>query len=86
MHFFAVLWDRASLAGVIAAALVDRHTDLRHWLHWISGHTGVPILLVAAVAIVVSWRVAKRAARLLVEVALVMLALVVATRLSWIHW
>ncbi len=59
---------------------------LRHWLHWVSLHTGIPVLFVAALVIVLSFRLAKRVTRLLAEVALVVLALVVATRLHWIHW
>ena len=67
-------------------ALLSLPEHLRHWLHWVSGHTGVPAVCVAAVAIVLSFRIARRVARLVLEVALVLALLLVATKLGWIHW
>jgi hypothetical protein len=58
----------------------------RQWLHWIAHHTGAPVVVVAAVALVASWRIAKRALRFAVEVAVVLALLVVATRLGWIRF
>jgi hypothetical protein len=61
-------------------------THLRHALHWIAHHTGLPIVLVAAVLLVVAFRLAKRVTRFAVEVALVVALLLVATKLGWISW
>lgn len=59
---------------------------LRAALHWLSVHTGVPALLVAAVLVVVGYRILKRSARFVVEVAVVAALLVAATELGWIRW
>jgi len=60
--------------------------SLREGLHWLSHHTGLPVMLVAAIAIVISWRVFKKAARLAIEVAVVLVLLAIATKLGWISW
>ncbi len=59
---------------------------LRIALRWASAHTGLPVVVVAAIAIVVSWRVVRRTVRFAVEVLLAAAALVLATRLGWIRW
>jgi hypothetical protein len=46
----------------------------------------VPMLLVAAVLVVVGYRILKKSARFAVEVALVAALLVAATSAGWIHW
>jgi predicted membrane channel-forming protein YqfA (hemolysin III family) len=55
-------------------------------VHWVARHSGLPVLLVAAIGIVVSWRIFKKAARLAVEVFIVLVLLVIATKLRWISW
>jgi hypothetical protein len=55
-------------------------------VRYVSGHTGVPALLVAAVLLCVGYRVLKRSARFSFEVMAVALALAAATRLGWIRW
>jgi hypothetical protein len=60
--------------------------SVREGLHWLARHTGLPVIVVAAIAIAVSWRVFKKLARLLVEIAIVLVVLVIATRLGWISW
>jgi hypothetical protein len=55
-------------------------------LAWASQHTGMPAILVAAIAIVVSWRLFKRSVRFAVEVVAVVAILLVATRLGWLTW
>ena len=59
---------------------------LRAALRWGSAHSGLPVVIVAALAVVVSWRLAKRSARLAVEVTVVTVMLLMATRLGWISW
>ena len=55
-------------------------------LHAIARHTGLPIVLIAAVALVVSWSFVRKSARFLVEVGLVIALLLIATGLGWISW
>jgi hypothetical protein len=55
-------------------------------LAWVSVHTGVPALVVAAVALVVGYRVLQRTARFAVEVLVVSAALVLLTHLGMIRW
>lgn len=55
-------------------------------LRWGSQHSGLPVILVAAIALVVSWRVFKRSLRFVIEVVIAVAVLLVATRLGWIAW
>ncbi len=59
---------------------------LRAMLRWGAHHSGLPVVVVAALALVLSFRLAKRVARLAVEVTLATVLLVVATHLGWIAW
>jgi hypothetical protein len=59
---------------------------LRAALRWAAHHTGLPVILVAAISLVLSWRILKRTARLVVEVVIALALLVVATRLGWLTW
>jgi hypothetical protein len=58
----------------------------RFALRWLSLHTGLPALVVAAVIVVVGYRILKKSARFAVEVALVAALLVAATNAGWIRW
>ena len=58
----------------------------RFALRWLSSHTGVPALVVAALLVVVGYRILRKSARLLVEVALVTALLVAATHAGWLRW
>lgn len=58
----------------------------RHMLGWVARHTGIPTLIVAAVAIVATVRVLKRALHLAIEVAVVAVLLLIATKLGWLRW
>jgi hypothetical protein len=59
---------------------------LRTALRWAAQHTGMPVMLVAALAVVLSWHAFRRAVRLSLEVLLAVVALFAATRLGWISW
>ena len=59
---------------------------LKHALHWASAHTGLPVVVVAALALVLTWRVARRTWHVAFELALALAVLLVATRFGWIHW
>lgn len=58
----------------------------RWWLRWCAAHSGIPVIVIAAVALVISVRVARRWARFVVEVAFALGALLVASRLGWVRW
>ena len=59
---------------------------LRSFLQWGARHTGLPLVLVAAIAFVASWHLFRRTLRFAVEVALAVAALLIAARLGWIVW
>jgi hypothetical protein len=52
----------------------------------VTAHTGVPVVLVAAAALVVSFRVFKKTVRLAVEIVVVAVLLVVAAKLGWLRF
>jgi hypothetical protein len=58
----------------------------RFAVRWLSVHTGVPALVVAAVLVVIGYKIIKKSARFAVEVALVAVLLVMATSAGWIRW
>jgi hypothetical protein len=60
--------------------------SLRHALRWTAHHTGLPFAVVAAIALVVSFRLARKLGRLCVEVAVVSVVLLALTKLGWISW
>jgi hypothetical protein len=55
-------------------------------VRYLSQHTGLPALLIAAVLVAVGYRLLKKSARFAVEVAAVALVLVAASELGWIRW
>jgi hypothetical protein len=59
---------------------------LRVALRWGAHHTGLPIMLVAAIVLVASGHLAKRTLHFGVEVVLALGLLFAATRLGWIVW
>ena len=61
-------------------------SEVRAALHWVARHSGVPAVLITAVAMVVSWRLFRRSLRFGVEVAVVLIALLAASRLGWVTW
>lgn len=76
------------MGGMLAAlGLLSRSWDLlREAMALASRHTGVPAIFVAAVAIVLCWRLGRQAARFAAQTALVFAALVAATALGWIRF
>ena len=59
---------------------------LRSGLRAAAHHTGLPVVVVAAIALVLSWRLLKRTMGLAVEVVIAVGLLVAATRLGWVRW
>jgi hypothetical protein len=65
------------------------HALLAHFrgtANWIARHTGIPAVFVAALLIVISWRMAKRMAHVAVEVAVVTILLLALTKLGVVSW
>ena len=69
---------RACFAEVSGAA--------RHFVKWGAAHTGLPAIVVAALAVVLAWRVAKRTWHVAFELAIAVSLLFAATRFGWIRW
>jgi hypothetical protein len=59
---------------------------VRACIRWGAAHTGLPVILVAAIALVLSWRLFRQAARLAVELAVALGLLAAATRFGWVTW
>jgi hypothetical protein len=59
---------------------------VRGVLLWASRHTGLPVFIVAAVALVASWHLFKRTLRFVIEVALTATLLLVLTELGLLRW
>jgi hypothetical protein len=64
----------------------DLSHGLRDALRWGAHHTGLPVVLFAAIALVASWHVFRRTLRFAVQVVIAVAALLLATRLGWIAW
>jgi hypothetical protein len=54
----------------------------RAGLAWASRHSGIPAIVICAVAIVVGWRLAKKSARFVAQVSVVLLVLAVLAKLG----
>jgi hypothetical protein len=61
-------------------------TSVRMVLRWAHHHTGLPTVLVAALLLVLWWRLVRRTLRLAVEVLVALAFLVAATRMGWLTW
>jgi hypothetical protein len=60
--------------------------NLRDGLRWASEHTGLPVVLVAAIALVASWRIVRQTLRFALQVALAAALLLGATKLGLLRW
>jgi hypothetical protein len=78
--------DDPAVRGLSAIPWRSIESTVRLAVRWLSLHTGVPALVVAAVLVVVGYRLLKRSARFAVEVALVAALLLAATSAGWIRW
>ncbi len=76
-------WGNAGSAGRAAAEL---GSALRRAAAYLSMHTGLPTLVVAALAIVVGFRLLRWTVRIAVELCVVLAVLLALTRLGWIRW
>jgi hypothetical protein len=55
-------------------------------VHLLARHTGVPAVLVAAMTLVVAFRLARRAIHLVFEVTLALALVLAATKAGWIRF
>lgn len=76
--------DQAFAVGSTVAAA--SWSAFRIAVRYSAEHTGVPAVVVAAVALVVSWRVFKRTLRFAVELAIAMTIVITATELGWLRF
>ncbi len=83
-HRFGVWGPR--LLSALAANAHRVGQVLKHAIVALSHHTGIPVVIVAAAALVVSWRLARKAGRLAVELAVAAAAVGLATKMGWIVW
>jgi hypothetical protein len=67
-------WTRV-LAGSVRAAL-----------EWAAQHTGLPVVIIAAIALVASWHMFKQSLRFAIEVALTATLLLVLAKLGLLRW
>lgn len=72
-------------AGITAAAGAGGGS-IRHLLRAASRHTGIPVVLVAAIGIVISYRIVRKIARLVFEVTVAAVVLFAVSKLGWITW
>lgn len=87
-------WLPASIGKAIPASVgpwlsKSLEAPLAHFMtvaRFIEAHTGIPALLVAALLLVLGWRMAKRMAHVAVEVAVVALLLLALTKLGVVSW
>jgi len=76
--------DKALAAGLYGSAAAG--TAFRWVVHYGAEHTGVPAVLVAAVALVFSWRMFKRTMRFAVQVGVALVVVLVATHFGWLRF
>jgi hypothetical protein len=75
-----------ALAWLAAIPWKSMENAARFAVRWLSLHTGVPALVVGALLVVLGYRILRKSARFLVEVALVAAMLVAATHAGWLRW
>jgi hypothetical protein len=74
-------WARSGVASLGGAEV-----SVRHALRWAAHHTGLPVVVVAALALVLAFRIAKRTWHVALELAVAAGLLLAATKLGWIRW
>jgi hypothetical protein len=77
---YRFMWAPASAWFCGASALA------RHAILGVSRHSGVPAVVVAALTLVLAFRVARRAVHLVLEFALALALVLAATRAGWLRF
>lgn len=78
--------DLAHLLAPVTQAAASAGGGLRAGLRWGSEHTGLPVVVVAAVALVVSLRILRRTVGFAIEVIVATAILLAATELGLLRW
>jgi hypothetical protein len=60
--------------------------SIRATLRWAAAHTGLPVVIVTAIALVASWHLFKRSLGFAIEVALTATLLLVLAKLGLLSW
>ncbi|MEO7113547.1 MAG: hypothetical protein ABI183_24120 [Polyangiaceae bacterium] len=76
----------AELGPTLSHAAHALLVHFRESARFISLHTGIPAVFVAALLIVISWRMAKRMGHVAIEVAVVTILLLALTKLGVVSW
>lgn len=76
--------DKALATGLYGSSAAG--AAFRGVVHYGAEHTGVPAVLVAAVALVISWRMFKRTMRFAVQVGVALVVVLVATHFGWLRF
>jgi hypothetical protein len=59
---------------------------VRQGLSWLSRHTGIPAIVIAAILVVVAYRVAKRSLKFVLQVSVVLIALATLAHLGLLRF
>jgi len=70
----------------MTAWVPDVGPSVRAALRWGAHHTGLPVVVFSAIALVAAWHLLRRTARFAIEVVLAVVLLLVAAKLGWIAW
>jgi hypothetical protein len=70
----------------VAVWLSAAGAQVRSLVRVVAHHTGLPVVVVSAIAIALSWRLFRQSVRFAFEVLVAAAGLLVATRLGWIRW
>ncbi|MBK6690632.1 MAG: hypothetical protein IPG50_00240 [Myxococcales bacterium] len=73
-------------AAGLAASLAKVFTDLGRAATWLSLKTGLPLLMLSALALVLALRVARKVGRIAIEFALALVLLLALRRLGLMTW
>ena len=88
MYVSSIALFRAADGARVAAPtlLAKLSSSVRHGVHYVASHTGLPIVVVVAIALVISWNVFRRSARFVVEFVIALVVVLFATKMGWISW
>jgi hypothetical protein len=81
----AAVWLKVALAAPVGWLRMFLGA-LGRALHFVADRTGIPVVVVTAVGLVLGVRAARRSGRFFVEVAVVVAALLAATKLGLLAW
>ncbi len=77
---------RPDVLARVGAWVVRAWTELGRGFAWLSTRTGFPALILAAAALVLGFRLARKVGRLAIEFALALVLLIALRKLGWMTW